>query len=174
MAEEEPVELDQEEYEEESGGMSPIVKILIIVIVLIILSVGAFFVSKTFLLPKYQAYKEAKELAAIEAEKNVVPTMGMIHIINNITVNTLGSGGRRSVLAEAALAVFDQLVIDEIISREPQIRDEFIRYLRRQTAQHVLDLGFQERSRRDLTKMLNSHLNSGKVDSMYYVKLLLQ
>ncbi len=174
MAEDQTIDVDQEEYEDEAGGLPPVVKILIIVIVLIILSVGAFFVSKTFLLPKYQAYKEAKELAAIEAEKNAVPTMGLIHIIDNITVNTLGSGGRRYVIAEVALEVQDQLIIDEIITREPQIRDEFIRYLRRQTAQHVLDLGFQERSRRDLTKMLNSHLSSGKVDSMYYVKLLLQ
>ena len=174
MAEEEQNDVDLEEYDDESTGLPPAVKILIVVIVLIILSVGAFFVSKMFLLPKYQSYKEAKEIAEVEAAKNVVPSMGLIHIINNITVNTLGSGGRRYVIAEVALEVSDQLVIDEIISREPQIRDEFIRYLRRQTAQHVLDLGFQERSRRDLTKVLNAHLNSGKVDSMYYIKLLLQ
>ena len=174
MAEEEVNDIDLDEYEDESAGMSPVVKILIIVIVLIILSVGAFFVTKIFLWPKYSAYKAAKEIAAVEAEKKLVPAMGLIHIINNITVNTLGSGGRRYIIAEVALEVSDQVVVDEIISREPQIRDEFIRYLRRQTAQHVLDLGFQERSRRDLTKLLNARLNSGKVDSMYYVKLLLQ
>ncbi len=174
MAEEELNDLDLEEYEDETAGMPPIVKILIIIIVLIILSVGAFFVSKIFLLPRYQAYKAAKEIEAVETAKNIVPSMGLIHIINNITVNTLGSGGRRYIIAEVALEVADQTIIDEIISREPQIRDEFIRYLRRQTAQHVLDLGFQERSRRDLTKMLNKHLNAGKVDSLYYIKLLLQ
>ena len=174
MAEEAPQEVEQEEVEESSGGMSPVIKISIIVIVLIILSVAAFFVSKTFLLPKYQQYKEAKELQSIEEAKNEVPNLGLIHIIDNITVNTLGSGGRRYVIAEVALEVSSQETVDEIVLREPQIRDEFIRYLRRQTAQHVLDLGFQERSRRDLTKMLNSHLNTGKVDSMYYVKLLLQ
>ena len=175
MAEETPQDLEQEEIlEESSGGVSPVIKIIIIIIVLIILSVAAFFVSKSLLLPKYQAYKAAKEIEAIEQAKNKVATMGLIHIIDNITVNTLGSGGRRYVIAEVALEVKDQTVIDEIISREAQIRDEFIRYLRRQTAQHVLDLGFQERSRRELTRMLNSHLNTGKVDSMYYIKLLLQ
>ncbi len=175
MAEEAQNDVEQEEASEKtSGGLSPLVKIIMIVIVLIILSVAAFFVSKTLLWPKYQEYKLAKELEAIEQAKNEVPTMGLIHIIDNITVNTLGSGGRRYVIAEVALEVSSQETVDEIIAREPQIRDELIRYLRRQTAQHVLDLGFQERSRRDLTKMLNSHLNTGKVDSMYYVKLLLQ
>jgi len=174
MAVEEITEVEEEEYDEAPGGMSPVVKIILIVIILIILSVSAFFVSKTFLLPKYNAYKEAKQIAAMEAEANAVPSMGIIHIIDNITVNTLGSGGRRYVIAEIALEVSDRAVVDEIISREPQIRDQFIRYLRRQTAQHVLDLGFQERSRRDLTGLINQQLNSGKVDSMYYVKLLLQ
>lgn len=174
MAEEVPEDVERGEIDESSGGMSPLVKIVIIVIVLIILSVAAFFVSKSLLYPKYVEYKQAKELEAIEQAKNEVPTMGLIHIIDNITVNTLGSGGRRYVIAEVALEISGQETVDEIIQREPQIRDEFIRYLRRQTAQHVLDLGFQERSRRDLTKMLNSHLNTGTVDSMYYVKLLLQ
>lgn len=175
MVEEANQEVEQdEEFEESGGGISPLVKIILIVIILAGLSVGAFFVVKIFLLPKYQAYQAVKETEALEKAKNEVPQIGLIHIINNITVNTLGSGGRRYVIAEVALEVSDQLVIDEIIAREPQLRDEFIRYLRRQTAQHVLDLGFQERSRRDLTGMLNAHLNSGKVDSMYYVKLLLQ
>ena len=175
MAEEAPQDVVQEEeLEESTQGVSPMVKIIVLVIVLIILSVSAFFVSKSLLWPKYQAYQAAKEAAAIEQAKNEVPTIGLIHIINNITVNTLGSGGRRYVIAEVALEVADQTVVDEVIAREPQIRDEFIKYLRRQTAQNVLDLGFQERSRRDLTKMLNSHLNTGRVDSMYYVKLLLQ
>ncbi len=174
MAEIEKTEVEEEDYEEVSSGTSPIVKVIIIVIVLIVLSVGAFFFAKTFMLPKYRSYKQVKESAAIEAEKNKVHSMGIIHIIDNITVNTLGSGGRRYVIAEVALEVSDQAVIDEIILREPQIRDEFIRYLRRQTAEHVLDLGFQERSRRDLTAMLNQHLNEGSVDSLYYIKLLLQ
>ncbi|MCF6238375.1 MAG: flagellar basal body-associated FliL family protein [Candidatus Marinimicrobia bacterium] len=175
MAEEVPQELEAEaEIEEASPGLSPVVKIIILVLVMSVLSLGAFFISKSLLWPKYQAYKEAKEMAAIEQAKNEVPTMGIIHIIDNITVNTLGSGGRRYVIAEIALEVADQMVVDEIVTREPQIRDMFIRYLRRQTAQHVLDLGFQERSRRDLTKMLNNQLNAGRVDSLYYVKLLLQ
>ena len=174
MAEETTPDVEQEEQEEQTGGLSPAVKIIILVIVLIILSVGAFFVSKILLLPKYEAYKAAKQLEEQEKAKNEVPAMGLIHIIDGITVNTLGSAGRRFVIAEVALELADQMIIDEIVAREPQIRDEFIRYLRRQTAQHVLDLGFQERSRRDLTEALNKHLNTGKVDSLYYIKLLLQ
>ncbi len=174
MVEVEKNEVEEDDFEETSSGTSPLVKVIILIIVLIVLSVGAFFFTRTFLLPKYTAYKLAKESAAVESEKNKVQSMGIIHIIDNITVNTLGSGGRRYVIAEVALEVSDQAVIDEIILREPQIRDEFIRYLRRQTAEHVLDLGFQERSRRDLTAMLNLHLNEGIVDSLYYIKLLLQ
>jgi len=175
MADEETTEVEEtEEQPEEKKGLSSTIKIILIVIVLALLSTGAFFVSKTFLLPKYEAYKEAKLIEEQERIKNQVPVMGLIHVINNITVNTLGSGGRRYVIAEVALEVADQTIVDEIIMREPQIRDVFIRYLRRQTAQHVLDLGFQERSRRDLTDELNAHLNTGQVDSLYYIKLLLQ
>ena len=175
MAEEVKNEVEQAEPEaQESTGLPPVVKIILIVVVVILLSVAAFFVSKILLLPKYQAYKEAKQIEEIELSKTLVPEIGIIHIIDNITVNTLGSGGRRYVIADVAIEVSDQAIVDEIVSREPQIRDEFIKYLRRQTAQHVLDLDFQERSRLELTESINSHLNAGKIDSLYYIKLLLQ
>ena len=174
MADEPTTEVKQEDITAVNIGMSKSIKVILIVIVMAILTAGAVYVSKLFLLPKYTAYKAAKQFEELEQMKNQVPTMGLIHVIDNITVNTLGSGGRRYVIAEVALEVANQAIVDEIILREPQIRDVFIRYLRRQTAQHVLDLGFQERSRRDLTDALNAHLNTGKVDSLYYIKLLLQ
>jgi len=175
MPEEVKAEAKPAEAEElKPAGMSPVIKIILIVIIISGLSVGAYFISKSLLLPKYEAYQAAKTQVVAEEAKHKVPQMGLIKMIDNITVNTLGSGGRRYVIADVALEASSQEIIDEITAREPQIRDELIRYLRRQTAQHVLDLDFQERSRHDLTKMLNAHLSSGKIDSMYYVKLLLQ
>ncbi len=176
-SEEKVVDTEQAEQGTEAqtdSDTSPMAKTIIVVIIMIILAGNAFYITKKVFFPKYQEYKMAQPVETPEETEAKIPEMGDIMTIGNLTVNTLDPGGRRYVIAEVALEVSAQEIIDELVKREPQIRDEFIRYLRRQSTQHILDPGFQERSRRELTKMLNEHLNSGPVDSLYYVKLLLQ
>jgi len=179
MADNEQKVVDTEQAEQSTKAQtgsdtSPLAKAIILVIIMIIVAGNAFFIAKKVLFPKYQEYKIAQPVESVEETESKIPEMGQIMTIGNLTVNTLDPGGRRYVIAEVALEVSDQELIDELVQREPQIRDEFIRYLRRQSTQNIIDPGFQERSRQDLTKMLNEHLNSGPVDSLYYVKLLLQ
>ena len=58
--------------------------------------------------------------------------------------------------------------------REPQLRDVYIKYLRRHTANQLLDLTFQEKSKSELIEITNNQLNCGQVDSLYYTKLIIQ
>ena len=143
-------------------------------------SVGAFPIDTTMaegdtganrgggLLEKVFGKKEGKK------EKKKYRGMGEIIKVADITVNTNKSDGLRFVLVELAIEVHDKKVSQEIKDREPQIRDMFINYFRSKTALEIARLDFQEKSKQELMQKLNNLLTEGKVDSIYYTKLILQ
>ena len=150
-------------------------KLIFSVVVFVVILLGAFGLTKYVLLPlsrKYQINKQIKE--RVLAEEDKIPEMGLVYVIDDLTVNTLGSSGYRIVVAELTLESKEEDVIKEIEAREPQFRDMFIEYFRSHTANEISNLSFQEESRSELIKIVNEHLNSGVIDSLYYVKLILQ
>lgn len=150
-------------------------KLISPVIVFVIILLGAFGLTKYALLPlsrKYQINKQIKE--KVLAEEDKIPEMGLVYVIDDLTVNTLSSSGYRIVVAELTLESKEKDVIKEIEAREPQFRDMFIEYFRSHTANEISNVSFQEESRSELIKIVNEHLNSGVIDSLYYVKLILQ
>jgi len=100
--------------------------------------------------------------------------IGNIVVFEDITVNTNKSEGLRFVLVSLAIETMDKKVAQEIKDRSPQLNDFFINYFRSKTALEIAKLDFQEQSKRELKQKLNEMLSSGKVDSIYYTKLILQ
>ena len=169
----------EKEVKKEDGTIrkkNPIkLKLLSPVVVFVIILLGAFGLTKYVLLPlsrKYQINKQIKE--KILAEENKIPEIGLVYVIDDLTVNTLSSSGYRIVAVELTLESKEKDVIKEIEAREPQLRDMFTGYFRSRTANEISNLSFQEESRSELIKIVNEHLNSGVIDSLYYVKLILQ
>lgn len=183
-----PETVETEESNESSkGGQSKPLIIGMLVFLLLILASGAFIVTKNFILPKYQRYKVEKELLGEvsdlqKPEKSKVnkkskvnnkPAIGNIHVIDNITVNTMGSNGRRFLVVEVAIETSDQALAEELKARDPQLRDALIKYFRNRTAQEVASGSFYEDSKRDLTKIIDDLLTEGKIDTLYYTRLIL-
>ncbi len=138
---------------------------------------GAFGVTKYVLLPISRKFQVKRQVAKIESEKseeNGIKKVGLIYDLKDLTVNTMGSNGYRFVIAEVAIETSSKKIIQELEKREPQLRDVFIKYLRAQTARDISIPSFQEKSKKELMSIINNRLNSGKVDSLYFVKLILQ
>ncbi|MBT7615905.1 MAG: flagellar basal body-associated FliL family protein [Calditrichaeota bacterium] len=170
---EEPEQLEGNE-EKETKGSSIWLKWGLIIIGILIISSGAFFLVKKTFMPMYKDYVAEKQVADAEKIRNQKPEMGMVHVIKDLTVNTLGSNGRRFVIVEYVIESEDENVILELKRREPQLRDVYIKYLRRHSAEQLLDLTFQENSKSELIEITNNQLSTGKVDSLYYTKLIIQ
>ncbi len=168
MAEDEQDIKEQDAQEEESKGKPAWLVWLIRSGIIILLLVAAFSLSKFVL---YPIYKNSKT-HAIQME--TMAKMGDVYYLKDLTVNPMATNGRRFVVAEYALESRNPEVIRELKNREPQIRDEFIGYLRQRTATQILDIDFQETSKEDLTDIVNKLLYTGSVDSLYYTKLILQ
>lgn len=165
-----------------SPGLKHLLRIGIAIVLVVLLILGAFVLTRFVLLPTYQAYRVKKELAkdlAPAKKESPKPAkkkleMGVIYEIKDITVNTYGSEGRRYAVLEIALETHEPKVIEELKGRDPQVRDLLISYLRTRTAEQILDIDFQEVSRKELTELINQRLTSGKVDSLYYTMLVVQ
>lgn len=159
-----------------------LVRVVVAISLVVLLITGAFILTRYVLLPTYQNYKIRKELNKQIAPKNETPSkpkkkkteMGIVYEIKDVTVNTFGSDGRRFAVLEIALETHEPNVINELKSRDPQIRDLLIKYLRTRTAEQMLDIDFQESSRRELTEQINQRLSTGKVDSLYFTMLVVQ
>lgn len=167
---EEAVETEVEETETSRTWMKPV----IIAVALVSIVAASFFLAKGFILPAYQEYQVKQEIEAQEESIISGNEMGLIYVMDNFTVNTLGSNGRRYVIAEFAVEVSQSDLLTELETKEPVIRDEFIAYFRGQTIVDVLDNNFQQNSRNKLMSILNKNLYTGQIDSLYYLKLLLQ
>jgi flagellar basal body-associated protein FliL len=159
-----------------SKGLRIVLKILLITFIVALLAGGSFLIAQKVLLPRYQTYQIKKELttATKPVKKKPKAQPGIIYTISDLTVNTYGSLGRRFLVAEYALETSDKEVVDELKNREPQVRDMLIKYLRNFSAEDILNMNFQEDSRKELIKLINSCLTSGTLDSLYYTTLVVQ
>ena len=150
-----------------------IVKILLGIVMLVVMAAAAYGLTKYVLLPSYNKFKLGTSSKKQVTASTDAP-MGYVYTMKSISVNPLFSKGTRFVVAGLAVEYTNKDLEDELKERDPQIRDAMIRYYRRHTADQMLDITFQEKSRDELTSMINSLLTKGQIDSLYYTELILQ
>jgi len=150
------------------------IKWTILVAGIIVAIAGTVLLAKYILWPQYKKYKEQKKVAQKVEEKENGKEMGPIFTIGDLTVNPYGSNGLRFVIAEIALEAESEDSIEELKKREPQIKDLLIRYFRQRSTNQILNPAFQDSSTKSLREEINSRLYKGKIDSLYYLKLVVQ
>jgi flagellar basal body-associated protein FliL len=159
-----------------SKGLKTVILILSLTLMIIALALGSFLLTKQVLIPRFHSRKVKKELVqesrSVKKKTNTQP--GLFYPIKDLTVNTYGSMGRRFVVAEYALETSEKGVIDELKNRDHQIRDMLIKYLRNFSADQILEMKFQEKSRQELSILINKRLTTGQIDSLYYITLVVQ
>ncbi len=153
-------------------------KWMLIVLTIVLVAGGAFALTKYVIMPKYFSHmvnqaldeKVEKKGKGIQEKEEI----GFIHNITGIVVNAKDSQGRRFIVAEYAVETSEKQVVEELKNRDPQIRNEIITFLRGHTIEQVLANPFQEISKTYLKNAINSRLNSGEIDSVYYTQLIIQ
>ncbi len=165
----------EDEEGNEKKGFPSWLKLILIGLAILVISGGAFTVTKYIIMPKYFSHKVNQVLGEkSDKNKKEKEEIGLIHYIKEITVNSKGSKGRRFIVTEYAIETESKDVIKELKTRDPQIRNEIITFLRQHTVEQVLTPSFQVVSKNYLKTAINSRLNSGEIDSVYYTKLIVQ
>lgn len=156
---------------------SPIVMYAVIGVLSILAIYGGYIMSKYTLIPNFeevQAQKLEEEYQEEALSGILNRSFGISKEFKNIMVNPAGSKGLNVVQASFVIEADDQVIMDEISSRETQFKDLFISYLRRHTIDQLASMEFQLKSKRELALEINKMLNAGNIDSIYYSGFFIQ
>lgn len=168
-----PPKEDQKKGKQESKLIERI-KWSLLVIFIIAVTVSTIVLAKNEFWPRYRAFQARRQTAKAQKKKEQKEEMGPIFEIKDLTVNPYGSNGLRFALLELALEADSDDLIQELEQREPQIKDLLIHYFRNKSIGEILDPGFQDSSTVILMQQINERLYEGQLDSLYYVKLVVQ
>ena len=149
-------------------------KWILLITGILIAMAGTVVLAKFVLWPQYKKFQEKREQTKKEEEKKQENKLGPIYTIGELTVNPYGSNGLRFVIAEVALEVKNEDMIEELEKREPQIKDLLIRYFRERSTNQILNPNFQDSSSVALRSEINQRLFKSQIDSLYYLKLVVQ
>jgi len=150
---------------------------IIVVAILLLDIVGGYVIVKKFVIP--QAYEaptmQSGKVETTEAEEGSpeATAPGLPFELEPINLNPANSDGD-IFSCQFTLEADDQVVIDELNQRVPQIKDIILNYLAVKTIPELSDVVQREEYRKDLIQRINAVLTSGKVKNMYITQWILQ
>lgn len=167
MADEE-VKKDQESEEttdnQKKGGK---LKFILIPIIILVQVVAAYYIVFNILLKHPNHVEEPKR-----KKENL--EVGLFYEINDIVVNTSGSGGRRYIVIEVGLETAEQKVVDEATSKEIWIRDAILTLLISKTSEELMDISARKMLKKEIMGIINRKLAEGQFKNIYFKKYIIQ
>lgn len=98
----------------------------------------------------------------------------LLHGPLDFTVNLADVGQRRYLKATITLAFTERALAEELVSREPELRDLMIDVLRSKAARDIADVAGTDKLRGEIVARLNAILTDGQVQELYFVDFLIQ
>ncbi len=175
-----------EDQDQPSRPLPPVVKLLILIAGVAIMAGGAFFLTTKVILPtvtrsavgdkmtevKQRLQEPRKKKEKKEKKKKAGPVIN--YPIAGITANTAGSLGRRFIVVDLMVETTSEKIRDEMIRKDYQVRDALIYYFGGRSVQEISTRGFMISSRDTLRSIINSVLESGSVDTVFFTNFLIQ
>jgi flagellar basal body-associated protein FliL len=172
MADEETAQAPPEGQDKKKA----LIKIAIIIAIFLVAdAVGGYLIIK-FAIPAYYSYSTKTATAAKEKpkKKDAKPeSPGEQQSLEPINLNPAGSAGE--VLAtEIVIEAPSKSVIEEVKSRDAQVRDIVQTYLSSKTVVELSDISKRGEFKKDLVNDVNAVLKSGKITSLYFKSWFIQ
>ena len=158
------------------AGKSSMNFFVIILVILIIDVVGGYFIGKKLLVPMaYESRQSVMETSSSDSEegKSSAEEPGSPHQLEPINLNPKDSAGE-VFSCTLTLSVADEVVIEELKSRDPQIIDLILNYLSAKTIPELSDVEKREEYRKEIIQKLNSILLEGNVTNLYITQWIIQ
>lgn len=99
--------------------------------------------------------------------------MGPTYNLGEFTANLSAVSGYQFIRATIVVEVNDSEVIEELDKREPQVRDEILSILRRQSAEDLEEPG-GEVIKSQIEMSLNQLLPYGEIKNVWFTQLVIQ
>ncbi len=164
---EETVQNNQETPEatdDKKGSKGLLLKIALIPVVIGVQALLAYYLVFNVFAQKPDKPKEEKKTKEV----------GQFFELKDIVVNPAGTMGHRFLVIELGFETHDPKLIEEAQSKEIWIRDAVISYMANKTPEDLLDIHLREQFKDEILKMVNTKLNHGNFETLYFTKYILQ
>ena len=172
-SEEEEEETKNSEEEEQKKHFPK--KIIIISLLLLFLAGGGLFVWKSGFLNNSSDIKDNQDVSEeITDEGKGKVNIGPIFTMSTFIVNLAGDLGKKYLKVKLEMELNGKELKMEIEQRLPQFRDTILTILSGKTYEDVSSLEGKYQLRAELISMLNQHLKTGKITSIYFTEFIVQ
>lgn len=172
---EEIEELDEEGSER--SGPSGIVRLLLVLlpVLLIPAAVGGFLAYSQYVSLAQTAVANGISFGVIEEAEGAKPIKyGQFATINDLLINPKDSGGKRFLVLSLGVETKSSDVIAELAEKEIVVRDAILQLLSEHTAEELASIDLRESLKTQLIARLNTVLQKGEIDRLYFTQYLLQ
>lgn len=145
--------------------------VLLGIIVLVILMASGTSFLVMYLFNASQSNGIIPGFAQAKTETTKKEKLGPTHTLGDFTVNINGSNGRRYLVTNVVVEVEESDTIQELQTRDPQLRDAITEILRSKTEEDLIDAST---IKEEIGKKLNELIIEGKVKSVYLTEFVIQ
>lgn len=174
-----PDEYDELEEPEgaERSAIAGLVRLIVMVLPVLIIpaAVGGFLAYSQYVSLAQTAVANGIEFGIVEKAKGSEPIKyGQFSTINDLLINPKNSGGKRFLVLSLGVETKSSDVIAELDEKEIVVRDAILHMLSEHTADELSSIELRESLKVRLTERLNSLLQKGEIDRLYFTQYLLQ
>ena len=108
----------------------------------------------------------------VEAEKPI--EYGFFTEMQNLIINPADSEGRRFLMVNIGLETSKEKTLEELAAKDIVIRDVILKLLGQRTAADLATIEKRAEIKEDLLTAVNTIMNEGKIDRLYFTQYVLQ
>ncbi len=100
-----------------------------------------------------------------------------LHLIDNLVLNPAGSGGSRFLMLAAAIEFTDPAQVEEMKTRDSEVRDIVLRVMGSKTVEELSDMGHREAIKAELADSLGTLFKKSKkkaIHRIYFPQFVIQ
>ncbi len=159
---------DSEEKKEKKSSK----KLILILVVLLLLGGGGAFGYIKFFKAKKGEEKDGKKAAVAVPRGSAEKLIPMP--LNPYLVNLIDPDTRRYLKVRIVLNLSDKNLEKEITDKLPSISDSIIMFLTSKTYDEVISPMGKKKLKNEILKIVNKHLQTGKVTKVFFTEFLVQ
>lgn len=96
------------------------------------------------------------------------------HTLDNLVVNPAGSQGTRFLVMSLAIRVSEKGSTEELLARDPEIRDALLSLLSARTVDELANPGARDSLKQSLKTAIESVVGAGKIATILFPQFVLQ
>lgn len=99
---------------------------------------------------------------------------GQFMELQGFIINPAGTGGTRYLMVNLGLESANASTLEELKEKEVVVRDTILKLLGQRTVDELADIGLRTQLKQELRDAVNTVLQKGKIDRVYFTQYVLQ